>query len=67
MSAITCGNRSCGRPYEDTSSGRHNHKAVHGHAPHPERPVVTPDPFGLDDRVREREAAERAARRGGGS
>ncbi|MFE5309732.1 hypothetical protein [Isoptericola sp. NPDC056605] len=39
MSTQPCGNPRCGRAYEDTSSGRHNHRLVHGHAP---RPVRTP-------------------------
>jgi hypothetical protein len=60
-----CGNPRCGREYDNTSSGRHNHRLIHGHAPRPETPKPAVDPFALDREIREREAAERARRTGG--
>jgi|GEM_PF-6677502 len=36
MKQPTC--NTCGTRYENTSSGRHNHRVINGHTPVPEKP-----------------------------
>lgn len=54
----------CGRHYGPGGDEKFRHQMLNGHPPTPEKVTPEPGPTELDDTIREREAAERAARRG---